>query len=420
MVRRERRHRLKAISFDINPAMWVPLKLASRWRPAVCWSALSGLRLRDRPVPELPAPTWVRLRTILGGVCATDVAAVTLRNHPASFLRNLASWPMWLGHENVAVIDETGPGVTDWRKGDRVVVEPALSCVPRGISPPCPRCTAGQFALCENTSAGPLPPGTMVGYNNFTGGSWGEYFVAHESQLHRVPDRMPDEQAVLVDPAACALHGVLRHRPADDERVLVVGGGMMGAGVTAAMRSLGCRAHVTALVRNEQQARLAKSFCADATLVTPRGESSAVLYDRVATLVGGSRVPGKYGNQGLIGGFDAVYDCVGTGRSLTDSMKFTRAGGTMVSLGTSQITVVDTTTWWFKELNVVGCSGRQVEQFENESLHTYEVLFKLWERGAFPIEKFPTKVFSLENYRDALNAVAARPRQPICRAILKP
>lgn len=398
--------------------MWIPLKFALRYRPAVCWSSLSRLRLRDRPMPELPGSAWVRLRTILGGVCGTDVAAIMLRTHPASFLRNMASWPMWLGHECVAVIDETGPGVSGFRKGDRVVVEPALSCVPRGISPVCPRCAAGKFAVCENTSAGPLPPGTMIGYNNFTGGSWGEYFVAHESQLYRPPERLPDEQAAIVDPVACAVHGVLRHRPGDDEKVLVVGGGMMGLAVIAAMRALGCRAHVTALVRHGYQATLAKAFCADATVTPP--PSPEALYDRIAVIVDGRRVAGKFGNQGLIGGFDAVYDCVGTGKSLTDSLKFTRAGGTMVSLGTSQITVVDTTTWWFKELNVVGCSGRQMERFEGESLHTYDVLFKLWERGAMPLDKFPTRVFALDHYRDALRAVAARPRQPICRAILKP
>jgi L-iditol 2-dehydrogenase len=408
---------VKAISFDINPYRWLPLRLIGRWHPAVFWSRLGGLRLREMPVPPLPGPQWVRLRTRMAGICGTDVAAVTLRNHPASFLRNLASWPIGMGHENVAIVDETGPAVSGWRTGDRVVVEPSLSCVPRGVQPLCPRCAAGQPALCESTSAGPLPPGTMIGYNSFTGGSWGEYFVAHSSQLYRVPERICDRIAVLTDPVACALHGVLRHTPGEGERVLVLGGGLIGIGVVAALRAVGCRAHVTAMVRREAQAELARAYCADAALVSPAAESHAERYDRIARVVGGRRVPGKFGNQGLIGGFDVVYDCVGTGRSLTDAMKFTRAGGTVALLGTSQITVVDTTPLWFSELNVIGCSGRQIERFEGQSLHTYEVLFRLIEEGRLSLDPIPTQTFPLERYADALAAVVGPRREPICRAL---
>lgn len=408
---------MKAISFDISPYRWVPLKLVGRWRPSVFWSALGGLRLRDVPAPALPGPEWVRLRTLMGGICGTDLTTVTLGNHPATFLRNLSSWPMGMGHENVALVDETGPGVRGWRKGDRVVVEPALSCVPRGVEPPCARCAAGQPALCENTSAGPLPPGTMIGYNNFTGGSWGEYFVAHQSQLYRVPAAVPSRIAVLTDAVACALHGVLKHRPGSDERAAVVGGGLLGVGVIASLRALGCQAHVTALVRHAFQAELAKAFCADATLVSPRDEPHASRYDRVARLIGGRRVPGQFGNQALIGGFDVVYDCVGSGRSLTDAMKFCRAGGTVVALGTSQIAVVDTTPLWFAELKLVGCSGRQLEQHEGQSAHTYEVLFRLIGEGRLRLDNIPASTFPLERYAEAFAAVVGRRRQPILRAV---
>jgi len=408
---------MRAISFNIHPRRWLATKAMGRWWPAVYWSRLSGLRLREVPPPALPGPEWVRLRTLLGGVCGTDLAAVTLRNHPASFLRNLSNWPMWLGHENVAVVDETGPQVAGWGKGDRVTVDPALSCVPRGVTPLCGPCAEGRPALCENTAAGPLPPGTMIGYNNFTGGSWGEYFVAHQSQLHRVPAAIPDRMAVLTDPVACALHAALRHRPADDERVLVLGGGLLGMGVIAALRAIGCRAHVTALVRHDHQAELARAFCADATLVSPRGQSHADRYDDIARLVGGRRVPGQFGNQMLIGGYDAAYDCVGTGRSLTDAMKFTRARGTVVALGTSQICVVDTTPLWFGELNVIGCSGRQIERFEGRSLHTYDVLFELIGQGRVSLERIPTETFPLGRFREAFAALVGPRRRPICRAV---
>ena len=166
-------------------------------------------------MPALPGPRWVRLRTILGGICGTDFSSIMQRGHPASILQAFSSLPAMLGHENVSVVDEVGPQVTGWRPGDRVVVEPSLSCVPRGIEPVCRHCAAGRFTLCDNFRTGPLPVGSMIGWNCFTGGSWGPYFVAHESQLYRVPDEIDDETAVLVDPIAGALHAVLRRKPAD-------------------------------------------------------------------------------------------------------------------------------------------------------------------------------------------------------------
>ena len=223
-------------------------------RPASTSSALSGLRLRDVPEPDLPGADWVRLRTLLGGVCGTDLNLVLQRLHPANILRSFTSFPIVLGHENVAVIDQVGSAVSGWEVGQRVTVESSLSCVVRGISPMCPQCAAGRFSLCDNYLEGNLPRGTMLGMNNFTGGSWAPHFVAHISQLHPVPDALDDETAVLVDPLACALHGVLRHRPADDERVLVQGAGIIGMGVVLGLRALGCGAAVTTLVRHPHQA----------------------------------------------------------------------------------------------------------------------------------------------------------------------
>src|SRR5262249_2279985 len=155
-------------------------------------------------------PEWVRLRTHLGGICGSDIALVSLRNHPATILQRLTSFPAVLGHECVATIDQVGPDVRDWRPGQRVCVDPCPSCVPRGITPPCPNCAAGRPSLCENSDRGDLPAGMITGLNARTGGSWSPAFVAHASQLVAVPDSISDDVAVLIDPIACAAHAVLR------------------------------------------------------------------------------------------------------------------------------------------------------------------------------------------------------------------
>lgn len=397
---------MRALVYDVRPWQWVACKVTGALRPGVYWSRLSGLRLREVPVPALPSPSWVRLRPILGGICGTDLAVILQRQHPASILQAFSSRPAVCGHENVAIVDEVGPAVGGFAPGDRVVVEPTLSCVPRGIDPPCRCCAEGRFTLCERFLDGPLPPGSMIGWNCFTGGSWAPFFVAHESQLYRVPESLSDEEAVLVDPAAGAVHAVLRHSPADDQTVLILGGGFMGIAVTAALRALGSRARLAALVRTPAQADRMRAFGADETIVVPPRTNQAGRYAAVAARVGGRIVPTRFGHHAFIGGFDVVYDCVGSGSSLTDAMKYARAGGVIVEVGTTQIVLADTCPLWFNEQTVLGVNGRAIESHGGRRMHTYEVVFELMTRGRLRLSELLTHRFGLEDYRRALATAA--------------
>jgi len=399
---------VKAIQFGIYPIRWPICKILGWVTPRVYWSRLSGLRLVDVPTPALPADDWVRIRPLLGGICGTDVAALMQRNHPATTLRCFTQFPILLGHEGVGVIEEVGSDVRGWQPGQRVCVEPMLSCVPRRIQPVCPRCEAGQISLCENITTGSLPPGTMIGWNPFTGGTWGESFVAHHSQLFAVPDAVSDDVAALTDPIACAVHVVLRHCPNRGQRALVIGGGIIGLGVLAALRIFAPEVPVTAIVRHDQQEALARRFGVADVIRSRRKETKAERYQQVADRVRGRRFDALFGNQALMGGYDVTYDCIGTGESLTDAMKFTRGRGTVVECATSQITVVDTTPLWFAELTVIGCYGRSIEEFEGRRMHTYRITFELLRRGLLNLDGLLTHRFRLEDYGEALATIAER------------
>ncbi len=399
---------MTALVYDVHPVRWTLCKVAGWVRPAVFWSGRAGLRRVEMPIPALPSPRWVRLRPLLGGICGTDVAAVMQRHHPASILQTLSSFPAVLGHENVSVVDTVGAGVTRWQPGDRVVVESALSCAAREIDPPCVMCAAGRFTLCRNFRTGPLPVGSMIGWNNFTGGSWSPFFVAHESQLYRVPDGVDDAQAVLVDPVAGALHAVLRRPPADGETVLILGAGLVGIAVAASIRALGLRCRLVGLARHDVQAEQLRRYGVDEVVLTGRSDSQAVRYGKVAALVGGEVVPSKFGHQAFLGGFDLVYDCIGSGQSLTDALKYARSGGTVVEVGTSQIALVDTAPLWLDELTLVGANGRAFEDRPGGKRHTYEVVFDLLRQGRLDLSGLLTHRFRPDQYREAFATLAAR------------
>ena len=409
-----------ALVYSVRPVQWTVCKVAGWLRPGVFWSRLAWLRYARVPVPPLPTPRWVRLRTTLGGICGTDVAGIMQRHHPASILQAFSSFPAVLGHENVAVVDEVGPAVNAWKPGDRVVVEPSLSCVPRGIEPLCPSCAAGRFTLCDNFRTGPLPVGSMIGWNNFTGGSWSPYFVAHESQLHRVPDAIGDEEAVLTDPIAGALHAVMRCTPADGQAALIVGGGLLGMGVAGAIRALGSRCRLVALVRHRHQEERLRRFGADDCILTGRKGGQGPRYAQVAERVGGRVVPTRFGHHAFTGGFDIVFDCVGTGASLTDCLKYARSGGKVVEVGTSSITPVDTAPIWFNEIDLLGANGRAGENYQGRRLHTYELLWELMLQGRIDLRGLLTHQFRPDQYRQAFAALANRNHTGAIKVAFRP
>jgi L-iditol 2-dehydrogenase len=399
---------MHALTFYVRPLQWTVCKVAGWITPRVYWSRLAGLQLREVPIPPLPSPEWVRLRTVLGGICGSDLAAVFERDHPASILQAFSSFPGVLGHENLAIVDEVGANVTQWRPGDRVVVEPTLSCVPRGIDPVCRHCAEGRFTLCDNFRTGPLPVGSMIGFNSFTGGSWGPYFVAHASQLYRVPDALSDEDALLTDPIAGALHAVLRCPPPESGTVVILGAGLLAIGVAASIRAMNWRCRVVAIVRHETQRERMLRYGADACVLVSRRDNQATRYGKVAREIGGTVVHSRIGHQAYIGGADLVYDCVGNGQSLTDAMKYARAGGMVVEVGTTNISTVDTAPLWFDELTVKGTNGRSFEQYEGERLHTYEVVFRLIQAGRLDLRGLVTHRFPITEYRRAMETIASR------------
>jgi len=397
---------VKAIYYQVNPVGWATCWWLRRFWPGCLLSPLNGLSLREVDVPQLPGDDWVRLRTVMGGICGTDVGILAQKQMPNSILQAFSSMPMILGHENVAVVEEVGPAADSSWIGRRVCVEPTLCCAVRGIDPPCPRCQAGQFGSCDNLGAdglgtAGLPPGTSIGYNSRTGGAFGEYFVAHSSQLVPVPDDLSDEQAVLTDPIACSLHAVLQANLSEARRVLVYGAGMIGLGVITSLRAVGFSGHIDALDRSEYRVRRARHLGADEFLRL--GGKKSERFEQIAQRTGATVQRARFGNYMLSGGYDVIFDCVGVEQSFNECLKWTRSRGQMVMVGTAHGGAVDLTPIWFTELTVLGAYGRQVESFDGRRKQTYELVHDLMQAGKLETRGLITHTFALDAYRRAFS-----------------
>ncbi len=410
---------MQALVYNVTPPAWLARKAVGLVTPRAFYGAMSGLRLVEMPKPDLPGDDWVRLRTILGGICGTDLALVAQRNHPNTILRCFSSFPAVLGHENVCEIDAVGAEAGDWQRGVRVLVEPTLGCVGRGVNPPCAFCEAGLTSLCEAPTRGALPSRALIGLNTRTLGSWAPYFVAHRSQLYAVPDGIGDDVAVLIDPMASAAHAVLRRPPRSSEHVLVHGSGIVALGIIGAIRAMGFDNRITLFGRHAYQGELARAMGASDVVLLPRGASFLDRYEAAAKSSGGQRLKGTAGNQMLLGGFDLTYDCTGSGLGISDSCKWTRSRGTVVLVGTSSISMVDTTAVWFNELEIVGANGRQIETHGGHRRHTYEVLIDWITEGRIDLSLLPVTRYRLADYRSAFADLLARRRRGIVKAVFQ-
>src|SRR5215475_5071134 len=215
--------------------------------------------VRGEDVPELPLPAadWVRSRTTFSGLCGSDVKQILLNGSRANPLTALVSFPHVLGHEVVGRRLDTG---------ERVVLNPWLSCVPRGISPLCSACAEGRYPWCRNFRSGDLPVSIHIGNCAAAAGAHAERFAAHVSQLFAIPDDVSDAAAVLADPVSVSLRSILLAPPDDNQPVLVYGSGTLAFAVIALLRHLYPNAEIWAAARPGARARLATSLGAHAVL----------------------------------------------------------------------------------------------------------------------------------------------------------
>jgi len=402
--------RVKAVQFTANKARYALGKAVGPLFPGVHWGPFGNLRYRDVPVPALPGPRWVRVRTRYSGICGSDLNLIRLHNSPSS--SPFVSFPFTIGHENVGVVTEVGSEVEGFSPGDRVAVDPLLNCTVRGIDSPCPHCQRGDFSICDNFTRGDLAPGLLIGNCRDTGGGWSAFFVAHQGQLFKIPDGLSDEVAVLTEPLSCSLHAVARHRPAGGQTVLVVGAGIIGLGVIASLRALGHRNRVIVLARHDHQARAAARLGAD-EVVPARGE-----YDRqVASLVGAAVYRPVLGPPVFRGGPELVFECVGNSRSIDDSLRLAGSGGKVVLVGlASTPRGIDWSRVWLSQLTIAGTFAGGLEAIDGRTVSAFEKALELLASGAVPFDGLLTHRFPLNRYKEAIETALDKAGSGVIKA----
>jgi threonine dehydrogenase-like Zn-dependent dehydrogenase len=375
-------------------ALLVERKLARYAAAAVAGSLVPGsgarlgpLRLADVDTPHVDSPGWVLVRPRLAGICGSDLA--TVDGNSSRWFEPIVSFPFVPGHEVVGDLDD----------GRRVVIEPVLGCVARGITPLCAACASGNLGNCERIAFGSLEPGLQTGFCCDTGGGWSVGMAAHESQLHDVPDGMSDEAAVLVEPTACAVHIALAAAAKPDDVVVVLGAGALGLLTIAALAEYSKPTSLLVGAKHPQQREWAHVL--GATQVVEPGE--LIRATRRAT---GSLALGTNSDLRLTGGAAVVIDCVGSPESLSEALAIVRPRGRVVLGGMPGVTTVDLTPLWQREVDLVGAYTYGTEALASgEHRRTFDLAFDLV--AARDLGRLVTATYPLDRYRDAISHAAA-------------
>jgi threonine dehydrogenase-like Zn-dependent dehydrogenase len=374
------------------PRMLVVKALRPFW-PGVIWSQISHAKMTDLPKPPLPGPRWLRVHNRQCGICATDLAMLNVEVDPSV---GPAALPgndrFYLGHEVIGEVVEVGTEVTRFKVGDRVVMESRFAgpnCYTQEIDPPCEYCARGQVRLCENASLGKGPSGV--------GGGWGDGYTAHEDELWPVPDELDDDQASLIEPTAVALHCVLRHPPKPGEHVLVLGAGIIGLLTLQMAKRVEPESHVTVLARYPHQSDAARRLEADEVI------TGGDLYAEVTRITGAKLYKAPMNRGMLLGGFGVIYDCVGNADTLRDSLRWARAGGTVVMVGISLgVLKIDLNPVWYQEVDLIGSHTFGYETWRGREAHTFDFVIEMYKAGEVIHKGLITHRFPFEDYKQAI------------------
>ena len=364
---------------------------------------MAPLRLVEQVDPVPPGASWSRVEPVLSGICGSDLGLLTGRSSP--YLGPLTSMPFVPGHEVVGRTLDELPGLP---RGSRVVIDPVLRCAAREV-PACPACIAGQTSRCDHITTGRLSAGLQTGFCADTGGGWSRRMLAHASQLHPVPEALPDEIAVLVEPLACAIHAVRRVPINPGASVLVIGAGTVGLLTVLALRKLTAAGEVHVIAKHRHQADRALELGAT-NIVDSDGTVRALRRSTGALLV-----EPELGAGYLLGGMDLAFECTGAAVGLDTALRSLRAGGTVIASGMPS-GGVDLTPLWYRELHLVGAYASAVGD-EPEGGDFPEAIALA--RSA-PLNGYVDTRYPLERWRDALDHAAAAGRLGTVKVVFAP
>ena len=240
-----------------------------------------------------------------------------------------------MGHEFAGIVIDPG-NRDDLKVGDKVTGLPISPC---GI---CEACKSGNPQFCRKTWD------EAVGLSLTNPGGYAEYTSCRSDLVKKLPDNVSCEEGCMVEPAAVSLHAINLANIKVGDKVLVVGGGIIGL-MAAEFAKLNGATHVTLLETNDSRGNKALKYGKVDSYVNALSETA--IADAMAL---------------TIGGYDKVIECCGTGPAVSEAIMCAKPGGTVVLVGVSLSAItIPTVVSVMAEVNLQGAIAYTEKEFED-------------------------------------------------------
>ncbi len=333
-------------------------------------------RLEEHPVPQ-PGPEEVIVRIQSVGICASDLKCYL--GAPLfwgdAHREGYCQAPVIPGHEFVGNVVALGDGAGEkygLTLGDMAVSEQIVPC---GT---CRYCKRGQYWMCL--------PHDIYGFRQKTFGAMAEYMRFPTGALnYKVPESIPAQHAVFIEPLACAIHAVNRGNIELDHTVVIAGAGPLGLGMIAAARLKNPRLLI-ALDLNNNRLDIARACGADVVL----NPSDVDVINEVRHLTDGY-------------GCDVYIEATGHPAAVEQGLHMICKLGTFVEFSVMRepVTVDWTIIGDTKELNIHGA---------HLGPYCYPVAIRMLEQDLLPMDRIVTHKMPLEKFQDGIDLVASGDR----------
>ena len=199
------------------------------------------IEIEERKIPVIKTPDEVLIKVKAGGICGSDV-------HIYHGTSSVATYPRVIGHEIVGEIISVGNHVTKWSVGNRVIVDPVINCGQ------CYQCRIGRRNVCRNLKVRSV----------HVDGGYQEYIVVPQESIYLIPENIPWEEAILIEPFTVAEQVCSRAEITNDDIVFIMGAGPVGLSILKMAKLRGATCFISDIV--EKRLEFAKTQGADAVL----------------------------------------------------------------------------------------------------------------------------------------------------------
>ncbi|ONK80404.1 uncharacterized protein A4U43_C01F17300 [Asparagus officinalis] len=282
---------------------------------------VNNLKIQPFKLPPL-GPHDVRVRMKAVGICGSDVHYLkTMRC--AHFV---VKEPMVIGHECAGVIEEVGSEVASLVAGDRVALEPGISCMR------CKHCKGGRYNLCPEMKFFATPP---------VHGSLANQIIHPADLCFKLPDNVSLEEGAMCEPLSVGIHACRRAVVGPETSVLIMGAGPIGLVTMLSARAFGSPRIIVVDI-DDHRLSVAKSLGADGVVKVSTNNQDV---DEEVT-----KIQYAMGTE-----IDVSFDCAGFSKTMSTALNATRAGGKvcLVGMGHNELTI-PLTPASAREVDVIG------------------------------------------------------------------